>query len=127
MLTYDELLSEYNKLKAENAELKAEIAKIKGTDVISIQSYTENVTSATVNKFSSPQNKISLFRSLFRGREDVFAKRWFSKTTEKTGYQPVCGNEWDDMLCDNRKHYITRINRYNCKTQKQFSSEIYGY
>lgn len=125
MLTYDELLSEYNKIKTENDELKAEIAKIKGTDVISIQSDTENVTSATVNKFSSSQNKINLFRSLFRGREDVFAKRWFSKTTEKTGYQPVCGNEWDDMLCDKKKYKCS-----NCPNRKLLSltdKDIYNH
>ena len=35
-----------------------------------------------------------MFRSLFRGREDVFARRWYSKATNKGGYQPVCVNEW---------------------------------
>jgi hypothetical protein len=28
-----------------------------------------------INNHSSPEDKIALFRSLFRGREDVFAKR----------------------------------------------------
>ena len=52
---------------------------------------------------SSAADKIALFRSFFRGREDVFARRWYSKTTEKSGYQPVCGNEWEPTLCDKRK------------------------
>ena len=40
-----------------------------------------------------------LFRSLFRGREDVFARRWESRRTGKSGYSPACANEWDPLLC----------------------------
>jgi len=42
--------------------------------------------------------------SLFSGRTDVFAKRWHSKTTGKSGYQPVCQKEWDAKLCDKKKY-----------------------
>ncbi|WP_368045121.1 hypothetical protein [uncultured Bacteroides sp.] len=38
----------------------------------------------------SPEEKIVLFQSIFKGREDVFARRWFSRTSGKSGYQPVC-------------------------------------
>ncbi|WP_407933975.1 TOTE conflict system archaeo-eukaryotic primase domain-containing protein [Aquibacillus rhizosphaerae] len=31
--------------------------------------------------------------NLFLGRTDVFAKRWESSATSKSGYSPVCGNE----------------------------------
>ena len=34
--------------------------------------------------------RLSLFRSLFRGREDVYAKRWVSKDGQRAGYKPVC-------------------------------------
>ena len=43
--------------------------------------------------------KIALFRSLFRGREDVFPKRWENSRTGKTGYALACGNEWKPRLC----------------------------
>lgn len=43
--------------------------------------------------------KIRLFRSLFRGREDVFARRWYSVQKEKGGYSPVCANEWKYGVC----------------------------
>lgn len=33
--------------------------------------------------------KIALFRSLFRGREDVYARYWQSPAKEKSGYSPV--------------------------------------
>ena len=42
--------------------------------------------------------------SLFRGREDVYAKRWYSVKSEKSGYSPVCLNEWERGLCDKRKY-----------------------
>ncbi len=60
-------------------------------------------TTSGVHKFSSPEEKIQLFRSMFRGREDVFAKRWYSLTKEKGGYSPVCGNEWKDGICPKPK------------------------
>ena len=54
---------------------------------------------ASIHKYSSSDEKIHLFRSLFCGREDVFARRWYSTKTEKSGYAPVCANEWRDGVC----------------------------
>ena len=48
----------------------------------------------TDNKSLSQQEKISLFRSLFRGREDIYAVRFESARTGKSGYQSACKNEW---------------------------------
>jgi superfamily II DNA or RNA helicase len=36
---------------------------------------------------------ISLFKSLFRGREDIYAKRWEAK--DKTGYAPAYDIDWN--------------------------------
>ncbi|MGM9699391.1 MAG: TOTE conflict system archaeo-eukaryotic primase domain-containing protein [Prevotella sp.] len=52
----------------------------------------------------SLQEKVELFQSLFKGRKDVFAKRWYSDTTKKSGYQPVCEREWNREFCDKRKY-----------------------
>lgn len=49
---------------------------------------------------SSPEAKIALFRSLFRGREDVYARRFESRRTGKSGYSPACGNEWVAGVCE---------------------------
>ena len=46
-----------------------------------------------------PEKKIRIFRSLFRGREDVFPRRFESTKTGKSGYQPVCVNEWRRGIC----------------------------
>lgn len=52
---------------------------------------------------SSPEAKIALFRSLFRGRDDVYPRRFDSRKSGKTGYSPACANEWIRGLCDKRK------------------------
>lgn len=56
----------------------------------------------TVTRHSPPEDKIALFRSLFRGREDVYPRRFESRKTGKSGYQPACSNEWVRGLCDKR-------------------------
>ena len=58
---------------------------------------------ASILQSSSTESKIDLFLSLFRGREDAYAKRWYSPKTEKSGYSPVCLNEWERGICDKRK------------------------
>jgi len=57
---------------------------------------------AAVNQHSPPAAKIALFRSLFRGRDDVYPRRFESRKTGKSGYQPACANEWVQGLCDKR-------------------------
>lgn len=48
----------------------------------------------------STDEKVALFRRLFRGRVDVYPVRWESKTTGKSGYAPACGNEWRPGICE---------------------------
>ncbi|CAA7627437.1 Putative helicase (fragment) [Candidatus Terasakiella magnetica] len=52
---------------------------------------------------AAPAAKIALFRSLFRGREDVFPKRWSNPKNGKSGYSPACANEWVPRLCGKPK------------------------
>ncbi len=53
-----------------------------------------------LNNSSPPAEKIALFRSLFRGREEVYPRRFESAKSGKAGYSPVCGNEWVRGLCE---------------------------
>ncbi|OGR00042.1 MAG: restriction endonuclease subunit R [Deltaproteobacteria bacterium RIFOXYA12_FULL_61_11] len=46
--------------------------------------------------------KVALFRSLFRGREDVFPRRWENKK-QTSGYSPACHNEWVYGVCEKKK------------------------
>jgi superfamily II DNA or RNA helicase len=42
---------------------------------------------------------ITLFLSLFAGRTDVYAVRWESTRTGKSGYSPACRHEWIRDVC----------------------------
>ena len=56
-----------------------------------------------VTNNSSENEKVFLFMSLFRGREDVFARRFESAKSGKSGYQPCCRNEWIAGICQKPK------------------------
>jgi len=49
---------------------------------------------------STTEEKVALFRSLFRGREDVFPKLWENAKTRRKGYAPACSNEWVRGVCE---------------------------
>lgn len=54
---------------------------------------------ARVTAASPTAEKIALFRSLFRGREEVFPRRWENPKSGKSGYSPVCRSEWVRGVC----------------------------
>ena len=86
MISYDELLQKYKLLEQENKILKAQIAELqkeKSGVIRSSENKTSDFTDSLVIMQSTPSEKIHLFRDLFRGREDVFARRWYSTTTQK--------------------------------------------
>ncbi len=57
----------------------------------------------SVTNESAAEVKIALFRNLFRGREDVYPRRFESSNTGKVGYHPACRNEWIRPLCKKPK------------------------
>lgn len=48
----------------------------------------------------SSSQKLALFRSRFRGRPDVFARRWSNPRSGRSGYSPVCRHEWRQGVCE---------------------------
>src|SRR5208337_3140579 len=58
---------------------------------------------ASITNESAAEVKIALFQSLFRGREDVYPRRFESSKTGKVGYHPACRNEWIRPLCKKPK------------------------
>ena len=48
----------------------------------------------------TPSEKIALFLSLFRCREDVYPKLWENAKDGRKGYAPACGNEWFRGICE---------------------------
>lgn len=90
-------INELNRLRAENARLRALL--------------TRHGIAADEPESASPrkpalflEEKVALFRGLFQSREDVFARRWFSSSSGKSGYQPVCAREWNRENCDKKKY-----------------------
>ena len=131
---YAALQEECERLRAENQRLNKDLARYRAhygelpeTDMgeeigaqsaVEIKSGESKVHAPSSNVVlvtnqSPSEEKIKLFCSLFRGREDVYAKRWHSEKSSKSGYQPVCLNEWNTWLCDKRKTKCSE-----CKNRK---------
>ena len=60
--------------------------------------------SVLIHGGSTAQAKIEFFRSLFKGRVGLYARRYHSSKTGKSGYTPVCRNEWDPEFCNKKKY-----------------------
>ena len=66
-----------------------------------------------VHRRSPSEAKIALFRSLFRGREDVYPRRFVNYKSGKSGYAPACANEWLQGICEK-----PRIKCASCQHQR---------
>ena len=109
MITLDEINHLIASTEAELAELESNRSKLlsraaelqRNKAALSQSSGVPDLNSkTTVTNQSSQDEKIILFRSLFRGREDIYPRRFESLKTGKQGYQPVCQNEWiRGILC----------------------------
>lgn len=97
---YEEALSRVKELEGENARLKRVLQEYQ----IAVDE-VEPIPKSVPKRVLSVEERVELFRSLFKGREDVFARRWQGK--EKAGYQPACANEWNRQLCDKKKYRCT--------------------
>jgi hypothetical protein len=82
-------------LRAENARLRAMLgildSSAQGNGAPEIRA-VETFNSGA-NQAWTPEKKIALFRSLFRGREDVYAVRW-ERRDGKSGYSPAGVMDW---------------------------------
>lgn len=91
---YAEVWAECERLRKENRDLRQKLGL--STVEISIppvEADNTTISSARTNSKSSPAEKVKLFRSLFRGREDVYALRWEGRNG-KTGYSPAYPKTW---------------------------------
>jgi superfamily II DNA or RNA helicase len=80
---------------------------------------------APANGPSSTQGKVALFRRLFRGRDDVYALRWQSNSSGRSGYAPACVNEWRPGICEK-----PRISCRDCNQRELLplsDAAIYGH
>ena len=57
----------------------------------------------SVSKRMTPAEKITLFKRVFIAREDVYARRFEGSGSYKSGYAPVCANEWIPGVCQKKE------------------------
>lgn len=110
-LNTEELLLKLERLSRENERLKGILSAhgisyeqnylLKDEKVCTVHPHVDNHVS--LSKEQILQQRKNLFRSLFKGREDVFALRWESRDRSKSGYMPACSNRWTP-LCDRKKN-----------------------
>jgi len=81
-------------------ELKARIAALQ-MELAALSSTTKSCPPLPpdISTPQTPADKVKLFRSLFRGRADVFPMRFVSKKTGRAGYAPACSNKWLPEIC----------------------------
>lgn len=95
----DSDLSELERLRRENAALRQQLGLVVAEApvqswAVAVELPLEDCSQPTLGKASAVQDKIALFRSLFRGREDVYAVRWENERSGKKGYAPACEGPW---------------------------------
>ena len=89
------LEAEVERLRRENAELRRRLGEFVQEPAIPYQADSgklplEAAPLPQISNASPAEEKINLFRMLFKAREDVYAVRWVSDRTGKKGYSPAC-------------------------------------
>ena len=100
-------------LDRERTSVLAALEQLKQRRMVEAQpTSTSQIVSVASPTVLSNAQKVALFRSLFRGRDDVFPSRWENAKTGKAGYAPACHNEWVRGICEK-----PRIKCSNCPNQ----------
>jgi superfamily II DNA or RNA helicase len=91
---------ELRRLREENARFKELLTQrgIAREETAIPEPVSAPTESAPAPTHFTTDDKIALFRRLFRGREDVYPQRWES-SKGTSGYSPACGNEWKPGIC----------------------------
>lgn len=131
-LPFESPEQENDRLREENARLRRLLA------VHSIpipQLASENPAPATTEETEPPVNReerarrrIALFRSLFRGREDVYARRWENPKGE-SGYSPADIKDWkaiNNSRPEDRKKVHQQTRKFLPVTDAVIESHLLG-
>jgi len=147
---YDELKIQYEALLEENKCLKAKIREFEANSEVVIPHHEPSQDADTlfqapeepvskqqsdttalndnfpnakpVTRYSQNYEKIALFMSLFKGRSDVYAKKWKNKKGF-SGFSPVCLNEWAPGICNKPKIKCARCGKQSYEPLNEFVIE----
>lgn len=93
---------EAERLRAENARLR-HLLETHGIPFDGAETSGQHDATPPIEVQSIPpqdtDEKVAVFRRLFRGRTDVYPLRWEGKSG-KSGYAPACANEWKPGICE---------------------------
>jgi hypothetical protein len=81
-----------------------------------------------VNKEERARKRIALFRSLFRGREDVYARRW-ENADGRHGYSPAAVKDWKaihESRPEERKQVDQKTRRFLSLTDAVIENHLLG-
>jgi hypothetical protein len=101
-----ELVARLTALERERAEIVAEIDTLRSArsgKTAAIKVVPSAKAGDPIDRNSTIEKKIALFRRLFSGRSNVFPVRWENRTTGHSGYAPACANEWQRGICEKPK------------------------
>lgn len=87
------MLRELGRLRAENERLRTLLRLAQQTKTIGDPSKPEPPRTSSISPASADE-KVALVRRVFRGRDDVYALRWESARTGKSGYAPATAEGW---------------------------------
>jgi hypothetical protein len=111
--TRAELLAELEALRAENARLRSllgldaragDLAEAGWSPTLFAPESSRSETEPVVDRSSSRAAKVALFRSLFAGREDVYALRWENRRMGKGGWGPAVRGGWANARRPDREY-----------------------
>ncbi len=149
---YNNLKKKYNALVEENEYLKVKIRELESQQNTTSSLYVspvENTQSKQreefdsdlisssvnniifganpINQYSPTNEKILLFISLFKGRNDVYAKKWQNKKGF-SGYSPHCLNEWTPGICNKPRVKCSSCNqqRYSPLNESAIEKHLRG-
>ena len=79
----EKLIQENQKLKEENKLLKEELQR-------------RGIIFLRPNEYLNNQEKIKVFKSYFKGRDDIYAYRYFNKNKQQYSWGTKCGNQFKE-------------------------------
>jgi superfamily II DNA or RNA helicase len=100
-------MSDFQRLQDENNRLKIEVERLRRENALlrGDQPHTDESDEPL-----TAREKIELFLTVFRGRRDIFALRWESRTG-KAGYSPAHFHDNDQSICRRPRNVCSDLGR----------------